>query len=560
MTRIFYGALLALALSAATLSPSRLAARSILVLPATPYRYANVALPAHFTQTGRNHDNTPPDNPVSDDGATLGRVLFYDTRLSANNTTSCASCHVQAHAFSDPKPFSRGFHGAPTDRRAMPLVNVRYYERARFFWDERAGNLEAMVLLPIQSRIEMGQDLKRVVNTLTRDAVYPVLFRRAFGDHQITDQRIGKALAQFVRSIVSYRSRYDEGRARAASAQDGFANFTLQENRGKALFMRNCSTCHMEDGNEHFFGRTPGNTGLRGNDPSADGGIGDVTLRVADLGSFKSPSLRNVEVTAPYGHDGRFATLDALIDHYSDNPISDPNRGYVIPRPLKFTASEKAALIAFLKTLTDRTCLADARFSNPFVERKNDARESVRRTVLAAGAMLATIGAAATQATVVLRSAVTVPELPPLPSPPQPKSSHPMIERLLSFDGNGDDRISRDELPERMQTLAARGDANADTALDSNEIRYLVKAESPDPPRVPLPPRPFEGLPGVIRDLQLLPTKQVKALAIVSADKLSRHFNDPTRYVRMRTVLDGEEYGNFVAAAARLSRGSQIVK
>jgi hypothetical protein len=101
-------------------------------------------------------------------------VLFYDTRLSANNTTSCGSCHVQAHAFADPKPFSRGFHGALTDRRAMPLVNVRYYERAPFFWDERAGNLEKMVLLPIQSRIEMGRDLKPVVDTLGRDAMYPV--------------------------------------------------------------------------------------------------------------------------------------------------------------------------------------------------------------------------------------------------------------------------------------------------------------------------------------------------------------------------------------------------
>ena len=239
-------------------------------------------------------------------------MLFYDTRLSANNTTSCASCHLQTHAFADPKPFSKGFHGAPTERRAMPLVNVRYYQRSRFFWDERAGNLEEMVLLPIQSRIEMGQDLKQVVDTLTRDPMYPVLFGRAFGDRQITAQRIGKALAQFVRSIVSYQSRYDQGRAGAPSAQDGFGNFTLQENRGKALFMRNCSTCHMKDGNEHFFVQIPANTGLRGNDPTADGGVGDVTLRVADLGSFKSPSLRNVEVTAPYGHDGRFATLDAL--------------------------------------------------------------------------------------------------------------------------------------------------------------------------------------------------------------------------------------------------------
>src|SRR5687767_14756598 len=263
MTRVFIGPLLVLVvlLGAAGLPP-RPAAKGILNLPATPYRYANVELPAHFTQPGRNDDNTPPDNPLSDDGATLGRVLFYDKRLSANNTTSCASCHVQAHAFADPKPFSTGFHGAVTDRRAMPLVNVRYYQRARFFWDERAGNLEEMVLLPVQSQIEMGQNLSRVVDTLARDATYPTLFARAFGDRQITDRRIGKALAQFVRSIVSYQSRYDEGRARAQSAQDDFENFTLQENRGKALFMRNCSTCHMKDGNEHFFVQTPANTAL----------------------------------------------------------------------------------------------------------------------------------------------------------------------------------------------------------------------------------------------------------------------------------------------------------
>jgi len=371
MTRMLFGPLLVLVfvLNAVALPSSRPAVKSKLKLPATPYRYANIDLPAHFMQPGRNFDNTPPDNPLSDDGATLGRVLFYDTRLSANNTTSCGSCHLQAHAFADSKPSSNGLHGGLTDRRAMPLVNLRYYERARFFWDERAGNLEEMVLLPIQNRIEMGQDLKQVVDTLGHDATYPALFGRAFGDRLITEQRIGKALAQFVRSIVSFQSRYDEGRARVQSAHDDFENFTRQENRGKALFMRNCSTCHMKEGNEHFFVPTPANTGLRDNMPSADGGVGDVTLRPMELGSFKSPSLRNVAVTAPYGHDGRFATLDALIDHYSANAILDPNLGYMIPvGPLKFTTSERAALIAFLNTLTDQTLLTDPRFSNPFVK------------------------------------------------------------------------------------------------------------------------------------------------------------------------------------------------
>ena len=564
MIRILCGPLLVLVLlSSAALSASRAAARSILNLPAAPYRYASVELPAHFRHSGPSHDNTPPENPLSDDGATLGRVLFYDTRLSANNTTSCASCHVQAHAFADPKPASKGFHGALTDRRAMPLVNLRYYPRGRFFWDERAGNLEEMVLLPIQSRIEMGQDLKRVTDILTRDAVYPVLFGRAFGDRQITEQRIGKALAQFVRSMVSYQSRYDEGRARAQSARDDFSNFTLQENRGKALFMRNCSSCHMKDGNEHFFVQVPANTRLRGSDPTADGGIGDVTLRVADLGSFKSPSLRNVEVTAPYGHDGRFATLEALIDHYSDNPILDPNLGYVIPVPLKFTASEKAALIAFLKTLTDRTCLTDPRFSNPFVDRKADAVKSVERTVLTAGAMLVKIGAAAAQVPLVLRSAVLAPEPPPLPVRPAAKSSHPVSERLVSFDSNADQRISRHELPERMQGLIARGDRNADTALDSNEILYLVSAARWAHTRASFRSQPSEGLPGVIRDLKLAPAKYAGALAIVNTPKLARNVNALTGgalHAKMRALLDDEEYENFVAAAARLSRTARFIK
>ena len=369
MSRYFFlGSLVALALVMTVISVwARSTERVRLNLPGTPYHYAEVKLPAHFTQPDRHDDNTPTHNPLTDDGATLGRVLFYDTRLSANNRTSCASCHLQAHAFSDPRPASKGFRGALTDRRAMPLVNLRYYQRARFFWDERAGNLEEMVVQPIHSRIEMGQDSKTLVEMLARDASYPTLFERAFGDPEISEARIGKALAQFVRSLVSYRSRYDKGRVRVQSAQNDFDNFTRQENRGKALFMRHCSNCHMKDGNEHFFVPAPANTGLRPDTPFADGGVGDVTLRPQDLGSFKSPSLRNVEVTAPYSHDGRFATLEALIDHYSENAIADPNLGYVIPvGPLKFTASEKAALTAFLKTLTDRAFLSDPKFANPF--------------------------------------------------------------------------------------------------------------------------------------------------------------------------------------------------
>jgi cytochrome c peroxidase len=174
-------------------------------LPETPYRYADLDLPAHFnTRAARQFDNTPRDNPVTDAGATLGRVLFYDTRLSANNTVACGSCHHQSHAFVDPQRFSKGFEGRLTDRNALSLVNLRYYPRGRFFWDERARSLEEQTLMPIQSKTEMGQDLTKLVQTLGKDAHYPELFRKAFGDPEVTRERMARALAQFLRSLVSY--------------------------------------------------------------------------------------------------------------------------------------------------------------------------------------------------------------------------------------------------------------------------------------------------------------------------------------------------------------------
>src|SRR5262249_29863033 len=143
-------------------------------LPEAPYRYANVELPAHFrTPAARRFDNTPSSNPVTDHGATLGRVLFYDTRLSANNTVACGSCHHQRRAFVDPNRFSKGFEGKLTDRNSMSLVNLRFYARGRFFWDERARTLEEQVLMPIQSKIEMGQTLPGVIDVLSKDARYP---------------------------------------------------------------------------------------------------------------------------------------------------------------------------------------------------------------------------------------------------------------------------------------------------------------------------------------------------------------------------------------------------
>ena len=342
------------------------AAERALHLPDVPYRYSYVDLPAHFkTPAAERFDNTPADNPITDAGATLGRVLFYDTRLSANNTVSCASCHVQAHAFVDADRFSRGFKGGHTDRHAMNLVNLRYHPRARFFWDERGGNLEAMVLLPAENTLEMGQDLLKLPGILAAQRYYPDLFRQAFGDPEITNERIARALAQFLRSMVSYQSRYDDGRLQVSSSHDDFPNYTNEENRGKALFIRNCALCHLPDQDAHFVMTEPVNTGLDEDTTSTDGGVGDITLKPQDVGRFKSPSLRNVELTAPYMHDGRFATLDAVLDHYSNGGKNHPNKDVRV-QPLHFTSSEKAALVAFLKTLTDPSFLSDPKFSDPF--------------------------------------------------------------------------------------------------------------------------------------------------------------------------------------------------
>jgi cytochrome c peroxidase len=346
--------------------PARPSTARTLRLPDTPARYADVELPAHFqSPVARRFDNTPADNPITDHGATLGRVLFYDTRLSANNTVSCGSCHVQKNAFVDPNRFSKGHEGKLTDRHAMSLADLRYAARGRFFWDERAGSLEEAVLVPIQSKIEMGQDLTRLTEALARDEHYPELYRKAFGDARITPERTARALAQFLRSTVSYRSKYDEGRAKATSVRDDFENFTVQENRGKALFLNSCANCHLPGQDAHFSMIAPANNGLDADYKTADGGVGDITLNGRQIGLFKSPSLRNVERTAPYMHDGRFDTLDKVIDHYSKGVQPHPNLGPGMRR-LNFTDSEKAALIAFLKTLTDPKFLTDPRFSDPF--------------------------------------------------------------------------------------------------------------------------------------------------------------------------------------------------
>jgi cytochrome c peroxidase len=339
-----------------------------LCLPDTPFHYADIELPAHFkTPSARRFDNTPEGNRLTDAGATLGRVLFYDTRLSVNNTLACASCHHQKNAFAAPDRFSKGHEGKLTDRHAPGLSNLRYYQRGRFFWDERAPSLEDQVLKPIQSKLELGNDLAKLMEVLAKDENYPGLYEKAFGSSKVTQERTARALAQFLRSMVSCQSKYDEGLAKARSVRADFENFTAEENRGKKLFLDRCASCHMPAGQSaHFFTDRPRNNGLDADLRKGDGGIGDLTLNPAQLGLFKSPSLRNVEFTAPYMHDGRFKTLAEVIEHYSKDIKRHPNLDGRLRRPLRFDARQKAALVAFLKTLSDQHFLTDPKYSDPF--------------------------------------------------------------------------------------------------------------------------------------------------------------------------------------------------
>lgn len=363
--------------------------QNFLNLSASPPNYANPPLPSHFTDGELDPiDNMPDDNSTTNMGATLGRVLFYDKQLSANNTISCASCHQQAASFSDPKQFSEGLNGGQTKRNSMSLVNVRYYQTGRFAWDERAASLEEMVLLPIQDHVEMDMDLTTLETKLAQLEYYPILFKNAFGDEEVTSKRVAQALAQYIRSIVSYKTKFDEGMALTGNpfVAEGiplFPNFTPQEQLGQQIFFSgtehraNCLYCHGSPAMTVPEGENDmaKNNGLELS--YKDNGKGAVTGNTEENAKFKVPTLRNIELTAPYMHDGRFKTLEEVIDHYSDNVKQHPNLHFRlsivddgppggIPTELDLDQREKDALVAFLKTLTDKSILTDRKYSDPF--------------------------------------------------------------------------------------------------------------------------------------------------------------------------------------------------
>ncbi|MES2374688.1 MAG: cytochrome c peroxidase [Bacteroidota bacterium] len=305
-------------------------------LPVSPFNYSNVVFPAHIASALPAQDNTPATNPVTNDGATLGRVLFYDKNLSKNNTVSCGSCHRQDLSFSDSAIKSVGFLGGTTDRHSMQLLNVRFYRSGRMFWDERAATLEDQVLQPIQNTTEMGMTLAEVETKVSGLSYYPSLFQKAFGTTQVTSDRISKALAQFVRSIVTYQSKYDQ-------VKQGLATFTVDERDGETLFLtaggnNTCAGCHAPP---MFITSNPAGPFSINNDAGING-----------QRRFKSGSLRNIANTAPYFHDGSVGSLQAMLSTNIPAHSVGPQ--------------DRAKLLAFLQTLTDVACLTDAKFSNPF--------------------------------------------------------------------------------------------------------------------------------------------------------------------------------------------------
>lgn len=368
---------------------------SIYNLPDTPYNYSNIQFPTTFTNYVWSFNNTPTNNQLTDDGATLGRVLFYDKKLSINGTIACASCHIQEFGFTDPSPTSEGFNGEFGRRNSMGIANAGFYSAEKFFWDHRAATLEEQVLMPFQDPVEMGMTLQGVVDVVTANEYYKPLFTKAFGSEEVTSDKISKALAQFVRSIYSFNSKYDIGIEITGNIFEDFPNFTAQENLGKDIFngketpeaIASCVTCHLpnatplhfaspipEGANQVIFsGSETGNIGLDDTTDGTDNGEGEFFENPSLYGHFKTPSLRNIELTAPYMHDGRLATLEDVVEHYSTGVLDHPTLsahmkdGFGDPRHLNLTTVESAALVAFMKTLTDHEIINDIKFSDPFI-------------------------------------------------------------------------------------------------------------------------------------------------------------------------------------------------
>lgn len=314
----------------------------------TPYQ---LQIPATFSRF-----LTPPvipaDNPMTVEGVALGKKLFFDKRLSDDLTQACADCHMPAHSFDDTNRFSIGIDGIAGTRNAMPIFNHAWNTTGKFFWDGRANGLEQQAFEPVTNPIEMHDTWPNVVSKLQSDAVYPGMFSAAFGTSTIDSVLASKAIAQYERTLISGNSKFDKYLLRQVS-------LTPSELSGFSLFMSesgaDCFHCHGDANNPLWTDNLFHNNGL--DNAFADNGLGDITGNPSDNGKFKTPSLRNLAFTAPYMHDGRFKTLDEVINHYSDSlkasPTVSPLLKNVAAGGVKLTPQEKADLKAFLLTLTD---------------------------------------------------------------------------------------------------------------------------------------------------------------------------------------------------------------
>jgi len=304
----------------------------------------------------------PADNPMTVEGVALGRRLFYDELLSGDNTQSCASCHKQEFGFSDDNRFSEGITGALGNRQAMPIINLGWNTRG-FFWDGRAATLELQALGPVVNPIEMNTTWPAVAAKLNAHSEYPSLFKQAFDADVIDSTHVTKALAQFMRTLISGNSRMDKWYVRQE------VQLTAQELRGYTVFnseVGDCFHCHSLGGGLNTDNKYH-NNGMDTVFP--DAGRFNVTGDPADIGTFRTPTLRNIELTAPYMHDGRFFTLEEVIDHYSEHvkvsSTIDPLMELVGMGGAHLSDEDKQALIAFLRTFTDPDFVSNPEFSDP---------------------------------------------------------------------------------------------------------------------------------------------------------------------------------------------------
>lgn len=312
--------------------------------------------------------NIATDNLLTNAGVFLGRMLFYEPMLSRDGSMTCASCHNQNNAFDDTARFSTGVRGLLGGRQAMAVFNMAWNTN-NFFWDGRAELLRHQSTKPIQDPLEMDESIENVITKLSNTPKYKDQFIRAFGSADISEHTISLALEQFMNSIVSYQSKYDDFLANKV-------NLTPSEHRGRKLFFQeynqfipdssgaDCAHCHsgFNFENDRYM-----NNGLDAN--FTDSGRAKVTLNARDVGKFKVVSLRNIALTAPYMHDGRFQTLEQVLEHYNNgvqaSSTLDPAMEQTRATGLRLTAQNKQDLIAFLNTLTDQQFINNAEYSNP---------------------------------------------------------------------------------------------------------------------------------------------------------------------------------------------------